>query len=224
MARRAGCRRSRHPRCPGPGLVSPGLLAALRERRGSRARRGLRPPRRTSGDQEADRGARGPARLVPRPPARPGQARRAQAVKAPVRARRVPPDRAGRAARAARAVRAARVVRADPARPVLGPRVPGARVLVLRVPGRGPVTTRSVRPRPAWARRPLPGPRVPLPAPRAVPAQGRATARAPAVQAARVPAGEARAARAGPAGTVDRAARVPAGSRVRVPAAPGRAR
>jgi len=207
MARRAGCRRSRRLRCPGPSPARRGLRAT-RRRRGSRARRGLRPLRRTSGDRAAGQAAhRGLARLVPSPPVRPGQPRRVparQAARDPVRVPRAPADRARR---------------------VPGRRVPAPRARVLRVPARGPVTTRSARPRPVWARRPPPGPKVRFPASRAGPAPGRATPRAPARPAARVPADAAPVAPVALAGPVAAtAARVPVGSRVRVPAAPGRAR
>ncbi len=90
-----------------------------------------------------------------------------------------------------------------------------------RVPVRGLVTTRSARPRPAWARLLRPGPRVPFPASRVVPASGPT---APAAQGARVvpvPAGADQEAR------VVQAARVVpvrAGSPVHAPAVPGRAR
>jgi hypothetical protein len=161
---------------------------------------------------------RAPARLVPRRPVPAGLARpvRAhQAVRAPGRPRLARPGREGQEGREAPVA---------PAHPVLGHPAPAPRARVLRVPARGRVTTRSARPRPAWARRPRPGLRVPFPASRVVPARQTAVPAAPAnpaAPAARVPAAEARLAQAGAARMADRAL---AGSGVRVPAAPGRAR
>jgi hypothetical protein len=175
-AQRASFRRfRRHPR-PGPGRHLgrhrglPGA-PALPVLHGSRGRRGLRLPRRTSGDQ-------GPGRLVPPrlgPPARGLRAVRGrgllrrgpQDLALPVP---VPPGRAG------------------PARPVQAP----------RVPARGRVTTRSARPRPAWDRRPRRGPRVRFPVSRAAPGSRRAARAVPGRPVARVPR---RAGRAGPART-----------------------
>ena len=213
-ARPGGCRRC--PRRPRPGLGrhqrSPDRNRGLRARptfpRGSPDRRGRRSPPRTSG-------ARGPVRRVP---PRPGPARRAHSAQDPraARALRVPPG-SGRPRRGHR----------DPVRP--GRDLPGrpslaAHVPAVRGPARGPVTTPSARPRPAWARLLRPGPRVPFPASRVVPVSGPT---APAAQVARVarvapaPAGAGQEARA-----VQVARVVPgrADSPVHAPVVPGQAR
>jgi len=225
MRRPGGCRRFlRRPR-PGPGLklVSPAPTRGprgLRARPVPRGRRGPRSPRPTSAAQGRPKGAR-PAPLLRVPARRAAQAGSAQA---PPRAVPTVPTSGARAVRM-------------PGRPRRGPRdlvLPGrvrpgqadpVRARALRAPVRGRATTRSVRLRPAWGRRPL-GPRaqarlvspaVPVlrPAARVVPAaQG-----VQGGQGVRVRPG---ADRVGPACPM--AARGPAGSRVRVPAAPGRAR
>ena len=228
-ARRAGCRRFRRRPCPGPGRATgpdrPSRGPRAARRRGSRDRRGLRLPQRTSVGRAArgpDRARRGPGRpslgvgRVGRP-GRPGQA----AGREPARPGPRRPDPAGQVRRA-RAPRTPREVSGRPRRArraalahrVLAHRVPAPRARVLRVPARGRVTTRLARPRPAWARRRRPGPRVPFPASRVVPASRRVTARVPGVLAARVP----HAAQVAPA-----APAVPARMAVRVPAGPGRA-
>ncbi len=201
-ARRAGCRRFRRRPCPGPGRATgrtgrvedpgqhgaagPGTTAdsghpsglpwAERpgdraERAGDRADRAWEWAERGRPGRPGQAAGREPARPGPRRPDPAGQARRA-------RAPRTPREVSGRPRRARRAALAHRV---------LAHRVPAPRARVLRVPARGRVTTRSARPRPAWARRPRPGPRVPFPASRVVPASRRATARVPGVLAARVP-------------------------------------
>ena len=214
--RPAGCRRCpRHPH-PGPGRPP----RTLGPNRGPRARPAFpraSPDRRGRPSPPQTSGVRGPVRRVP---PRRGPARLPHSARDP----RTP--RTPRAARAARAL--------GPARPRRGPRDlvrpgrehPGrpsraGHVPAGRVPVRGRVTTRSARPRPAWARPLRPVPRVPFPASRVVPAS-RPTA--PAAQGARVvpvPAGAGQEARAVQAARV-----VPgrAGSPVHAPVVPGRAR
>jgi len=225
MRRPGGCRQFLRRPHPGPGLklVPPAPTRRPRGPRGLRARpalrgrRGPRSPRPTSAGQGRPKGARpAPLRVPPRRAAQEGSAQAppqavptsgARAVRMPGRPRRGPRDLVlpGR-------------VRPGQADPV--------RARVLHVPARGRATTRSVRPRPAWGRRPPLGPRaqVRLVSP-AVPVLRPAAQAAQVVQAAQgVQGGRVRpgAARVGPA--CPTAARVPAGSRVRVPAAPGLAR
>jgi hypothetical protein len=220
-----GCRRcprrphhgpGRHPRTPDPNR---GPRARPAFPRASPDRRGRPSPPRTSG-------VRGPVRPVPPLPPRPGPARLARLARLARSARDPRTPRTPRAARAARAL--------GPARPRRGPRDqvrpgrehPGrpsraGHVRADRGQVRGLVTTRSARPRPAWARPLRPGPRVPFPASRVVPVSGPT---APAAQGARVvpvPAGAGQEARA-----VQGARVVPVreGSPVHAPVVPGRAR
>jgi hypothetical protein len=187
MARRVGFRRCRRHQRPVPGRTpDPNRGRRGLRQRAFQGRRGLRPPRRTSGD-------RGPARLVPQRPGPPGSARRVRALRGP----RAPRERGpGRRARRDPAL-PGRVPpgRAAPARPARAP----------RVPARGPVTTRSVRPRPAWVRRPRPGPRVPFPASLVVRVRRRAARAVPGVPAAHAQG------RAGQVGPGPRMHRAPAG-------------
>jgi len=219
-ARPARCRRCprrphrgpvRHPRIPDP---SRGLRARPAFPPASQDRRGRLSPPRTSGARGPVRRVRpcpGPVRLAhsardPRTPRTPRTPRAARAL-------RVPPG-SGRPRRGPR-------VQARPGRQLLGRPSRAAHVPAARVPVRGLVTTRSARPRPAWARLLRPGPRVPFPASRVVPASGPT---APAAQGARVvpvPAGAAQEARVV---QVARAVPVRAGSLVRAPAVRGRAR
>jgi hypothetical protein len=220
-ARRAGCRRCRRRPRPGPARASSVRVSSvrvssarvssvrvssgLRARPASQARRGPRSPRRTSGD-------RGPASRVPRRPGLPVQAASVRAATAP-RGRRDPgPARHARG----KGLREATELRGPkgPGRVLPGP---AARAPVPRGPARGRVTTRSVRPRPAWDRRLRPDPRPRGPASLVVPARVVLVA-----LLARVPAGEVPRARA--EAEPRRAGRVPAGSRARAPAAPGPAR
>jgi len=216
----AACRRCRRRRPRGPvrHQRTPDPNRGLRVRpafpRGSPDRRGRLPPPRTSG-------ARGPVRRVlPRPgPARPAPS--AQDPKTP---------------RTPRTLRAARALRAlpGPGRPRRGPRdqvrpgrdLPGRApragpVQAGRVPVRGLVTTRSARPRPAWARLLRPGRRVPFPASRVVPASGTT---APAAQGVRVVPGPQVAGQEARAVPAARVAPVRAGSPDRARVVPGRAR
>jgi hypothetical protein len=202
VARHAGFRRFRRPRPLSPAR---GLRAAPPARRGFPDRRGPRSHRPTSGA----RATPVPRRQGPDPTRPQGRAeQRAQApgltggVREPPRPGRLRPGRQDPAPRA---------------RVLPGPayQVP---VPVLRVPARGRATTRSARPRPAWDRRPRRGRRLPAdPARRLTP--GRDSKRVPAGRA--VPVRVADADRAGPRDPMDRARGV---TRVRGPAARGRAR
>ncbi len=226
MRRPGRCRRSLRRLRPGPGL-NPVPRAPTRGPRGLRARPALR-------------GRRGPRSPRPTSAAR----RRAKAAR-PAPPLRVPARRVARGDSAQLPPRAVptRVVRVL-GRPRRGPRDlvrpgrvrPGqadpVRARALRAPARGRATTHSVRLRPAWGRRLPLGPRAQacLVSP-AVPVL-RSAARAllavrggqgvQGVQGVRVRLG---AVRVGPACPMAaQGVRVPAGSRVRVPAAPGRAR
>jgi len=194
-----GCRRSRRRRSPGRPNHG---LRAVPAPRGCPGRRGPRPPRLTSAARAGPRP--GPRRRVPaRRAALPGSV--------PVAPAAVPTSRARAAGRPRPGPR-------DLVPPVRGRPGQARRVRARepRVPARGRVITRSVRPRPAWVRRLRPGPRV-----RARPARGPVPALRP-VLAGLVPADADRVGLRGLARP--RAVRVPAGSRVRVPVVPGRAR
>jgi hypothetical protein len=216
-ARPVGCRRCR--RRPPRGLGLPrripdpnrGLRARPALPRASRDRCGRPSPPRTSGVRVPGR------RVPPRPaPARPaGPALSARDPRAPRAARALPvPAASGRPRRGPR----------DQARP--GRDLPGrpsraGPVRPARVPVRGLVTTRSARPRPAWARLPPLAPRVPFPPSRVVPASGPTAPAAPGDRVVPVPAAAGQEARAVQAAPV-----VPGrvGSPVRAPVVPGRAR
>ena len=223
IRRPVGCRRSRHRRRPGPGQKpvspeptrSPRAPRARPAPRGCRDRRGPRLPRPTSVARRRVKGAREAKAARPGPRLRVPARRVAQADSVPVPPRAVP-------------IRAARV----PGHPRRGPRdlvlpvrvrpgqVDPVRVRAPRAPAPGRATTRSVRPRPAWGRRLPLGPRgLARPVSPTVPAVPVLRQAARVVPAARVPPG---AVRVGPA--CPKAVRVPVASRVRVPAAPGRAR
>ena len=200
---RAGPRGPRsEPRAPGQRRVP----RASPDRRGRRHPRGFRSPG-SAARRVPPR--RGPAPRHQRPgtpnPQSPQGGQGARPLAAPRRPRR------GR-----QGARCAPAGGTPAARPGRAPRPGGP-----RVPVRGRVTTRSARPRPAWARPPRPGPRVPFPASRVVPASRPTAPAAQGPRVAPVPAGAGQAARA-----VRRpgAVRAPAGSRVHVPAVPGRAR
>ena|GEM_PF-1923458 len=223
IRRPVGCRRSRRRRRPGPDpkAVPPDLTRGPRGPRAFRAprgRRGPRSPRPTSAARGRLKGAKG---VRPGLPVRVPVRRAVHRGSARVPRRAVP-------TRAVRAARAPGRPRRGPRDPVLPGRVrPGrvdpVRARALRVPARGRATTRLVRPRPVWGRHLPLGPRAQaclasgaIPA---VPARRPAARAPPVAQGVRVPLGAVRAVPACPM-----AARVRAGSRVRVPAAPGRAR
>jgi hypothetical protein len=143
--RPGSCRRFRsrpHPGLPRlrRGRRMPRLTQSRRGHHRCPDRPGLRPPRPISA-------AREPGRAGPRPhvPARPAVSVPAARVAARTRPK---------------AVRVPGQVRRDPVRP--GPGLP-APVRVPRVPVPGRATTRSARPRPAWARHPRPGRRLRAP-------------------------------------------------------------
>jgi hypothetical protein len=205
MRRPRSCRRSRRRRSPGRPNRGPRRDPAPRGCPGRRVPRPLRPT------SAARAGARG--RAVPGPRRR-VRLRRAMASAASAPA---PPEAVR--IRATRVPGRPRPGRRDLVLPVPGRPGPALRVdgPVPRVPAPGPVTTRTARPRRAWVPRLRRGPRArarragkAVPAPPAVPPAG--PVRADAVLAGpRVPA-------------YPMAVRDPAGSRVRDPAAPGRAR
>ncbi len=220
MRRLGRCRRYlRRPR-PGPG---PTLLSraptrgprGLRARLALRGRRGLRSPRPTSAAPGRPREARAaPPLRVPAHPAAQGGSAQAPPLVVPTRAARAARG-LGRPRRGPRDLVRPGRVRPGQADPV--------RARGLHAPVRGRVTTRSVRPRPAWGRRLPLGPRVQrrLASP-AVPVLRPAARVVPAVQGGQGVHVRPDAVQVGPA--CPTAARVPAGSLVRVPAAPGRAR
>jgi hypothetical protein len=222
---------------------------ADRRPRGFPPRKGPRLPRPISAAREAAREPEpspGPVRRVQarRVPAQAKPAKAAKAAKAAKRAQEAKPARPGQEVRLAKAARPAQEARAAtqargraPARRGPRHRVPPVRVRRDRVrPGRaargqvpGQATTRSARPRPAWAPRPRLAARVQAcqdPAQDSVTVLVSRPADQEAIAGRRVPAARVRrtVVRAGPAVPVVRAGPMARVRAVRVPAAPGRAR